>query len=50
VDSLGSPVINVACLPISLTSSTASGFYGKWAKDVHAGQFIVLGDAFFVSK
>jgi len=55
VDSLGSPLINVAHLPISWTSSTngpvipgTSGFYGNWIKDVRAGQFIVLGDCLVI--
>jgi len=43
MDSLGSPVINVARLPISWTSSTVIPgtfcFYGNWVEDVRAGQF-----------
>ena len=50
VDSVGSPVINVAHLPISWTSSTAQWFegppcfYGSWVEDVRAGQFIIFGN------
>jgi len=41
VDSLGSPVIYVARLPVIPGTSC---FYGNWVENVRAGQFIVLGD------